>query len=99
MGYYAGIEKAFESIRNLDCDGIVAFSLSSAVLLSLLCHPQYGPELRKRLRFVAFFSGFIPEDPRLKSWIEAAGPINDLPSFHCIGRNDQIIAAERSNNL
>eukprot|EP00928_Gymnodinium_smaydae_P085049 TRINITY_DN6834_c0_g1_i2.p1 TRINITY_DN6834_c0_g1~~TRINITY_DN6834_c0_g1_i2.p1 ORF type:complete len:254 (+),score=55.55 TRINITY_DN6834_c0_g1_i2:187-948(+) len=96
---YADIDKSFEFILRQQCDAIVAFSLSAAVLAALLCHPTCGPELRKRLRFVAFFSGFSPSDPKLKSWIEDAGTIRGLPSFHCIGANDEIIAADRSELL
>merc|ERR1712217_284563 len=79
---------SFEQILDLQCDGIIAFSLSAAVLASLLCHPKHGESLRRKLKFVGLFSGFVPEDPRLRGWIEALGVVSNLPTFHCIGSAD-----------
>eukprot|EP00927_Polykrikos_kofoidii_P040864 TRINITY_DN34856_c0_g1_i1.p1 TRINITY_DN34856_c0_g1~~TRINITY_DN34856_c0_g1_i1.p1 ORF type:complete len:285 (-),score=45.13 TRINITY_DN34856_c0_g1_i1:174-986(-) len=96
---YVGIERSFDRILASRVDGIIGFSMGAAVLVSMLCHPEDGVELRQRLRFVGFFSGFLPLDPRLAGWIERTCFVSDLPSFHCIGRADEEIIAEKSEAL
>merc|ERR1712107_931861 len=96
---YSGLESSLQRVLSADCDGVVAFSLGAAVLVALLCHPEHGTALRTRLRFVGLFSGFVPEDPQVQAWVEQAGVISDLPSFHCIGRADEEISADRSDDI
>lgn len=94
-----GVERSFELIEESDCDGIIAFSLGAAVLATILCHPELGERLRKRLAFVALFAGFVPDDPKLAGWMTEAGMLSGLPSFHCIGAADEVISATRSESL
>jgi len=99
---YAGVETVFDEILGRQFDGVIAFSMGACVLASLLCHPEHGPTLRSRIRFAAFFSGFIPKDPLLRSWIEecsASGPLTGLPTFHSMGLSDEIIVPARSEEL
>jgi len=50
-----------------------------------------------QFRFVAMFSGFLPNDPSsaVRESIMAVGPLA-IPSFHCFGSADQVVAIEKS---
>jgi len=98
---YAGIGAALKQVlqQSEACDGVMGFSLGAAVLAAVLCHPDHGRGLRNRLEFAAFFSGFMPDDPRLNGWSEGNSPVQALPTFHCFGSADALIEPQRSANL
>lgn len=98
---YAGVDASLEQVlqQSEAFDGIMGFSLGAAVLAAVLCHPDHGRVLCKRLEFAAFFSGFVPDDPQLNGWIEGSSPVQALPTFHCFGSADALIKPQRSANL
>ncbi|CAD7950529.1 unnamed protein product [Amoebophrya sp. A25] len=101
-GVLQSLSMVQKTIVEKQVDGLLGFSMGAALIVALMGRIN-GSARPRQLKFVLFFSGFVPDkDPgmadAIRKHLSSAG-VASLSSFHCFGLKDEIITPERSREL